>query len=250
MGLTNLSTYINLNTSGVSVPAGYEAYGAWTEIGTLPFATDGLVMQVTDFNTGTNQAWAFGVGPSGSSAPSSKGFVQNMILFQSTSDIVAPVYTFPIPLPAGSLLYAQSGANGNEASQSLNVWGIPSGSLASEEKGVFWTTAGFNFSAPNATLLTPVPIGTTVEFAAAPAVPIRRVRIDISAYEPYELAIGYGPSSTLTHTLFSAILWNGSSTAILSKEFPCWIPPGQNLFVQNLNTTSSANPSVVVSYMI
>lgn len=249
MGLRQLTSYIALATSGVSVPAGYEAYGAWTELITLPERFDGLEIQVLANNSGTNQAWALGLGPPGSSAPSSNGFIQNMIMLQGTSDIVAPVYHFPIPVAGGAILYAQSGANGNEANQSLGVWGIPAGSLAKEQKGILWTTAGFSFTAPNATLLTPVPIGTTVEFAAAPGVPIRRVRIDISAYEPWELAIGYGVSS-MTNTLFSAIQWGESSTCVLSKEFPCWIPPGMNLYVQNLNTTSSANPSVVVSYMI
>ena len=248
MGLNNLSSYINLNTSGISVPAGYEAYGAWTELVTLPFSVDGLLVQIAS-DSGTNQAWAFGLGPPGSTAPDGNGFIQNMVLVYSTTDIIAPVYRFPIPLPAGAILYAQTGANGNEASQSLNTWAIPSGSLSRSEKGRFWTSAGFSFTAPNATLLTPIPIGTTVEFAAAPAVPIRRVRMDLSCYDPYELTIGYGVSS-LTNTLFSPNLFNSSSTVVTSQELECHIPPGMNLYVQNLNTTSAGNPSVLMSYMV
>lgn len=146
MALRQLTSYVALATSGVSVPPGYEAYGAWTELITLPERFDGLEIQVLANNSGTNQAWALGLGPPGSSAPSSNGFIQNMVMLQGTGDIVAPVYHFPIPVAGGAILYAQSGANGNEASQSLGVWGIPAGSLTKEQRGQFKFSDGFNLS--------------------------------------------------------------------------------------------------------
>jgi hypothetical protein len=241
--------YVPANCGSVAIPAGYQEYGAWTALWTIPFDLDGILFQV--IATGTNQAINMALGPSGSSAPSGANFVNDLITANFYLDIMPPVFPVYTRLPGGSILYCQTGANGNEANLSLNVWGIPRGCIENSRSEILVTSAPFSWTLAGNVMMTSIPINSTVQMTPSP-VPFRvkRVNLLVNAYEPYDLVIGYGPSTTMTETLIGPLHWSSNSTGQMAFDFECDIYPNMNLFVQNINTTSSANPKVAFSYAV
>ena len=244
-----LGSYLNANSSGIAIPAGYQGYSTPTAVWDIPEPLDGLLIQCV--SAGTNQALQLSLGPSGSTAPTGGIFVNDFVLLPPGQDLMAPLIFIPIPLPGDTVLFAATGANGNEADLYLNIWGIPSGILPKEMLCRYLTTTPFDWTQSGATLETSIPINSTVQMTSSPISSIiKRLNLQVSAYEPWELSIGWGPSTTMTGTLLSGLIWNDNSTTQMVYDFPCQLPPNLNLFLQNTNTTSSGNPSVLLSYFL
>ena len=226
------STYLTSGATPASIPGSNNAFGAWTVIwSNVPAPLDGYIL--TSYCSVSNSLLNIGIGPAGSTSPT---FIQLNNFQQAAAG--GGTILVPIRVPAGATIFGQGAINGNTGNLSVTLSGIPSGNIPPSMIGNQILSGATGLS--DAYFQTTFPGSSITQLTTTPTPDIvKMIWLNNTGNSSFQASIGIGPSTTLDEYIIENMLFYNSGYVAQLTAIPCFVPPGNNFFLDVVSTNGN-----------